>query len=207
MNTTQAERLLAEVQATWPQRTLDEPQVLVWNESLAVLDYDIALVAVKRLRSESEWLPSHAKFLAAVEEERKKAYGQRALPRPTGPCARCDDTGMVLHERSNAAYPCRDCRPVEFVRWAEGQFMSAHVNGPCADCTTFRYGSPKEVRELADEYRSRVAQAGAIDHTGSSHRHEPGRGRPTATPDRVAELRRTLSSGVVRRVPDPDEDF
>lgn len=129
----------------------------MWFESLSALDYDAALSAVKRLRGESEWLPSHARFLAVAEEERRKAYGRRSLPRG-GPCVLCGDSGMVFHERGNVAYPCRACRPVQYVRWAEGHHMSGHVNGGCVDCATFRGGTPKEVEALSEAYRSRVGQ-------------------------------------------------
>ena len=46
----------------------------------------------------------------------------------------------------NSVYPCRDCQPVRFVRWAEGHFARDHDPGGCRDCIAVHGGKPSSRR-------------------------------------------------------------
>lgn len=79
----------------------------------------------------------------------------------TEPCTRCDGDGWVpvhanyadhLAEQTTkpgtdahaqlrdalarSVYPCKDCRPVQFFRWAEGHWSRDHDSSGCSDCST-----------------------------------------------------------------------
>lgn len=80
MTADEARAVLEYLQASFPNQ-LDEPSVVVWVEELSRYDQAVALAAVRTLRVERTFLPSHAEFRSAVvaEERRAEAHAIPAL--------------------------------------------------------------------------------------------------------------------------------
>lgn len=60
-----AQRILREMEATWPRserNSWTEAQVVVWLKTLAPLDVRDAVSALDSCRESCKWLPSHAEF-------------------------------------------------------------------------------------------------------------------------------------------------
>ena len=60
-----AQRILREMEATWPRSERNawtDAQVLVWLKTLASIDLRDALSALDSCRESCKWLPSHAEF-------------------------------------------------------------------------------------------------------------------------------------------------
>ncbi len=65
MTPPEAQRILREMEATWPRserNSWTEAQVVVWLKTLAPLDLRDALAALDSCRESCKWLPSHAEF-------------------------------------------------------------------------------------------------------------------------------------------------
>lgn len=136
MDQTQASAVLAEIQATWPHRKMDDAQMLVWMETLSQVHLEPARAAIRRLRESLDFAPSHKEFLTVAHEERLRLQANRALPAgPRQPCPECGDVTFVELRGGHppTVRPCSRCLPVEHTRWAEGHFMSGHSCGECAD--------------------------------------------------------------------------
>lgn len=98
MTPPEAQRILREMEATWPRSERNawtEAQVVVWLRTLAPLDARDAAGALDSCREACRWLPSHAEFLAAArsaleartdyESSQRRAIAEAALvPAPPG---------------------------------------------------------------------------------------------------------------------------
>lgn len=65
MTPPEAQRILREMEATWPRSERNawtEAQVVVWLKTLAPIDLRDALTALDTCRESCKWLPSHAEF-------------------------------------------------------------------------------------------------------------------------------------------------
>lgn len=69
MTPSEAQRILREMEATWPRSERNawtEAQVVVWLKTLAPLDIRDASAALDWCRESCKWLPSHAEFRAGA---------------------------------------------------------------------------------------------------------------------------------------------
>lgn len=65
MNPDQCQRILKEMEATWPKgerNAWTDEQVVVWLKTLAPFDFADALAALDACREACRWQPSHAEF-------------------------------------------------------------------------------------------------------------------------------------------------
>lgn len=160
MNAREAAVVLAEIQATWPQRAIDEAQTVVWLETLATVEsLDLARAARRRLKESLDWPPSHHEFLSAVRDERKATAQRSGVGRSPEPCRECDGDETVELSGSTSKHvpivrPCSRCRPLQYQLWAGGHWMAGHS---CSDCHDLRRGSHGE--------RINAAQRLLADHT------------------------------------------
>lgn len=187
MNITDAERVMREMTATFPTRTLDDPQLMVWLRTLEPYALPVALAAVSRLRETSKFMPAHAEFIAAAEFERARADTRVALAGGDGPCRACGGDGFV-ELRPSIVRPCPRCRAVEFARWAGRHFAREHT---CPECSDLRTGGP-DTRYIVDEYRRRAAELGA-DEPNRVHAEADEPLSPEQVRANIARLKATLS--------------
>lgn len=122
MNTDEADRVLAKMQATWRQE-LTAPEIGEWHETLRRLRYVDAIGAVEEIRESSGWLPKHNEMVRTVQDvgrRRVSAETVRALPEPVddGSCHRCGDTGWAEVEVAGAGVSA-----VERCRCSKGRLM------------------------------------------------------------------------------------
>lgn len=93
MNHDEVRSVLREMGATWRQEITDD-QVLAWTDTLAPLDYALTISALRQLKIELEWLPTHANLVAAVKAEAVRATAPPpGMEHPPDRCALCDGTG------------------------------------------------------------------------------------------------------------------
>lgn len=81
MTPSEAQRILREMEATWPRserNSWTEAQVVVWLKTLAPLDIRDAEASLDSCRESCKWLPSHAEFrdFARVAMEARMDYEQ-----------------------------------------------------------------------------------------------------------------------------------
>ncbi len=89
MQPKQTEMILAEMTASWPQRELTKPEVLVWRRTLASLDYEACRSVVQTLREAADWFPTHHQVVESTRalqrrwREDAEAAKHRALAEDT----------------------------------------------------------------------------------------------------------------------------
>lgn len=111
MDLDQSRNFLREMQASWRQELTDD-QVLVWADTLAPLDFEMARKAVRSLRQTSDWMPTHHQLIDATAKEAR--YARLALSarsdneRPK--CSLCDGTGWAHAGVAGPAYAVLACR-------------------------------------------------------------------------------------------------
>jgi hypothetical protein len=155
----EAQAVLAEIRATWPNREIDEAQGLVWMDTLAPIGIDSARSAVRFLRQTKDFPPSHHEFLVAAQEQGRRLAAENSLgDGEAGPCRECgDDQWVTLGHPSfgqtPTVRPCSRCMPVQFVRWSEGHLASGHK---CSECVDLVRGSAETRREVTSAIRGRA---------------------------------------------------
>lgn len=89
--------MFAYMSAVWPAERTDE-QVAVWLETMLPLDGMTARMAVRELKGTKTFWPSHAEFVAAVEDHQRRHLATTTPPqveRSYTECHRCRDTGWI----------------------------------------------------------------------------------------------------------------
>lgn len=157
MNLREAQTLIAEMAATWPQRQLDEAQVAVWCDTLKGVSIDAGRAGLRRLRESLDFPPSHHELLVASQEEARRLAAHRQIAGEKGPCRECnDDQWVTLGTPAFGAVPtvrpCSRCMPVQFVRWGEGHMAAGHR---CSECTDIAKGSAETRRSTLSAIRGR----------------------------------------------------
>lgn len=86
-------------------------------------------------------------------------YAERLFPEPDvsnlDPTAAAQRVAVVGAQRAgvlNSVYPCKNCRPADFFRWAEGHYASDHDRGACGECAEIAENPRRKAKGKAVEY-------------------------------------------------------
>lgn len=86
-------------------------------------------------------------------------YVDRLAPVPFREAEQSDEVYAALVAANEArrsalartVYPCKDCRPTQFFRWAAGHFAGDHDRTACPDCRDGRVAGTGRRRRRAQE--------------------------------------------------------
>jgi hypothetical protein len=108
MTPTQSAQVLAALHGAYPRVELDDAIAAVWQNTLAVTEYDVAMKAVAQWINESRFWPSVAEINAIITSiKRDRAYEQPQLTRKSN--YGCDGSGWL--DRGKGWEPCPTCNP------------------------------------------------------------------------------------------------
>jgi len=175
MTPTQAAQVLAALHGAYPRVELDDAVAAVWNNSLGVADYQLAMKAVSQWISESRFWPSIAEFNGLITVLRRdQDYEQPQLS--SRPGHGCDSSGWL--DRGNGWEPCPTCNPWNHALIENGDFQNVRLKPPAdwwqpQSCRPRAYDSEvftfhEAQRSIERGYREHHAELGTdpavVDH-------------------------------------------
>lgn len=131
MTPEQSAQVLAAIHGAYPRVEMDEAMVMVWQNALAVADYDDAMNAVAQWTGTQKWAPSIAELnglMTSMRQEAARSGDTRALPRSSGRRFGCDGTGWL--DRGEGLEPCPSCNPWGEMLWENGDWQNLRVQAP-----------------------------------------------------------------------------
>lgn len=149
MDSRQQTHCIAELIASFPNASkLDPVQASIWRDTLAGLDYEATRSAIRLLRAEQDWMPTHHQLTGMA------AAAIRRLPAPEevpARCGLCDGSGWETRmtvANVEAVVRCRCYRP------------PPEEHGAKCSCRACYYGADR-AKTIAD------------GRDGMGRRHEP----------------------------------
>lgn len=130
MTPQQSANVLGVFHGAYPRVEIDEATVAVWQNSLAVADYDVAMRAAEEWVQIQRWWPSIAEFNQAMTALRQDdaRSGSYRLPERTGQRFGCDGTGWV--DRGHGLEPCPTCNPWNEALVENGDWQNLRITPP-----------------------------------------------------------------------------
>jgi len=127
MSPTQAAQVLAALHGAYPRVELDDAVANVWQNSLSVSDYQVAMAAVTKWISESRFWPSIAELNSVITQiRREQDYERPQLA--SRPGYGCDSSGWL--DRGNGWEPCPTCNPWNYALIENGDFQNTRLRPP-----------------------------------------------------------------------------
>jgi hypothetical protein len=167
MTPTQAAQVLAALHGAYPRVELDDAVANVWQNSLAVSDYHVAMQAATKWIGESRFWPSIAEFNGLITEIRRDMdYQQPQLaPRPG---YGCDGSGWI--DRGQGWEACPTCNPWNYALLENGDWQNTRLKPP-AD-----WWQPQPCRQRSHESELFTFQQAkdAIERGYREHHEEVG---------------------------------
>lgn len=172
MSPTQAAQVLAALHGAYPRVELDDAIANVWQNTLAVTDYDVAMQAVAVWINESRFWPSVAEMNGIITKiRRERSYEQPQLTRKGA--YGCDGSGWL--DRGNGWEACPSCNPWNHTLIENGDWQNLRQKPPMdwwqpASCRqrdyeshVFTFSQAKEALERG--YREHQAEIGVDEDT------------------------------------------
>jgi hypothetical protein len=127
MSPTQAAQVLAALHGAYPRVELDDAIAAVWQNTLAVTEYDVAMQAVAQWINESRFWPSVAEINGLITSiKRDRAYEQPQLTRKGN--YGCDGSGWL--DRGNGWEACPTCNPWNHTLIENGDWQNLRQKPP-----------------------------------------------------------------------------
>lgn len=113
MNHDDSIRVITRLTGAYAKRLPDDT-FAIWLEELADLEFSPAYAAARSLIRSSKYFPAISELLTEYA-----LHGDRqAGPKQPDGCAGCDHGNVHVAGQLWTVYPCRNCRPKQYARWA-----------------------------------------------------------------------------------------
>lgn len=172
MTPTQAAQVLAALHGAYPRVELDDAIANVWQNTLAVTDYSVAMQAVAKWIAESRFWPSIAEINGIITRLRRElAYEQPQLTRKGA--YGCDGSGWL--DRGQGWEACPTCNPWNHTLIENGDWQNLRLTPPAdwwqpVSCRQYDYESQvfssSQAKEALERgYREHQTEIGVDEAT------------------------------------------